>query len=363
MEAVVTTSKKHNFSAGPAILPAPVLQQAAAAVTDFGGMGLSILEISHRSAPFVAVLEESSALVKELLGLDDEWAVLFLTGGASSQFFMTAMNLLNDDQTACYVDTGTWSSKAIKEADAFGKVNVIASSQDKNFSYIPKDFSIPEDAAYLHLTSNNTIYGTQYHSWPATSVPFVCDMSSDIFSRPIDPNRYNLIYAGAQKNLGPAGTTLVIVRKDILGKVNRRIPTMLDYRTHIKKDSSFNTPPVYPIYVCMLTLRWIKEQGGLTAMEQHNVQKGKLIYDEIDRNACFEGVAATADRSLMNVTFVMKNPDMENSFLANCKEAGCVGVKGHRSVGGFRASIYNAMPMASVEVLVEVMRDFEKRNG
>ncbi len=363
MEAIIKTNKQYNFSAGPAILPQAVLAQAAAAVTDFNGMGLSILEISHRSEAFVDVLNEAAALVKELIGLDDSWAVLFLTGGASSQFYMTAMNLLKEEQPASYVDTGTWSAKAIKEAEAFGKINVLASSKDKNYSYIPKSYSVPNDAAYLHLTSNNTIFGTQYHWWPDTEVPFVCDMSSDIFSRTIDPDRFQLIYAGAQKNLGPAGATLVIVRKDVLGKVNRHIPTMLDYQTHIKKNSAFNTPPVYPIYVCMLTLRWIKELGGLEAMASHNQAKGKLLYDEIDDNPCFRGTAAKEDRSLMNATFVMTNPALDDRFAADCKAAGCVGIKGHRSVGGFRASIYNAMPMESVQVLVDVMRDFAKKHG
>ncbi|MEL6866374.1 MAG: 3-phosphoserine/phosphohydroxythreonine transaminase [Bacteroidota bacterium] len=351
--------KKHNFSAGPAILPASVLKQASEAAYDFNGMGLSILEISHRSAEFKAVLEEANALVSELLGLSDDYAVLFLTGGASSQFYMTAMNLLNEQDKACFVDTGSWSTKAIKEAKLFGQVEVLASSKESNFTYIPKDYTVPQDASYLHLTSNNTIFGTQYHQWPETKVPFVCDMSSDIFSRPIENiERFNLIYAGAQKNLGPAGTTLVIVRKDILGKVNRQIPTMLNYETHIAKDSAFNTPPVYPIYVCMLTMRWIKEMGGLTAMATHNKEKAALVYDEIDRNPLFEGTASREDRSLMNATFVMTNPDLEAAFLEAASEAGCVGVKGHRSVGGFRASIYNAMPKASVHQLVEVMQQF-----
>ncbi|MEM9921585.1 MAG: 3-phosphoserine/phosphohydroxythreonine transaminase [Bacteroidota bacterium] len=363
METIATTKKKHNFSAGPAILPASVLQEAAAAAANFNGMGLSILEISHRSAEFKAVLAESEALARELLGLSDDYAVLFLTGGASSQFFMAPLNILNNDQTACYVDTGSWSTKAIKEAKNYGQVNVLGSSKESNFTFIPKDYSVPDDARYLHLTSNNTIFGTQYHWWPETNVPFVCDMSSEIFSRPVDVNRFGLIYAGAQKNLGPAGTTMVIVRKDLLGKVERTIPTMLDYRTHIAKDSAFNTPPVYPIYVSMLTMRWVKSMGGVAAMQKHNEEKARLIYDELDNNPCFEGTAAKEDRSLMNVTFVTPSEEVEKTFLSLCEEAGCVGVKGHRSVGGFRASIYNAMQKESVQLLVDLMKEVAKSHG
>lgn len=358
MELVSKTIKKHNFSAGPAILPATVITEAAEAAKDFNGMGLSILEISHRSSEFVSVMEEAFSSTRDLLNLSDDYEVLFLTGGASSQFFMAAMNLLPQDGKAGYVNTGTWSTKAIKEAKSFGTISEVASSKDKNFSYVPKGYAIDEDFTYLHLTSNNTIFGTQQHEWPETNVPLVGDMSSDIFSRPIDTSRFGLIYAGAQKNLGPAGTTLVIVRKDILGKVKRDIPTMLDYNTHINKASSFNTPPVYPIYVCMLTMRWLKENGGLSAMEVKNKEKAALLYNEIDTNPLFKGVANTEDRSLMNVTFTLNNPDLEASFLEACNNAGCVGIKGHRSVGGFRASIYNAMPLESVQVLVDVMRDF-----
>ncbi|RMF32527.1 MAG: 3-phosphoserine/phosphohydroxythreonine transaminase [Bacteroidetes bacterium] len=352
--------KKHNFSAGPAILPAKVIRQASEAALEFNGMGLSLLEISHRSKEFVAVLDEAVALVRELLGLNDDWAVLFLTGGASSQFFMTAMNLLDEGDKAAYVDTGAWSSKAIKEARLFGRVEVIASSKDRNYSYIPKGFEVPADARYLHLTSNNTIFGTQYQNFPDSPVPIVCDMSSDIFSRPIDIEPFGLIYAGAQKNLGPAGTTLVLVRKDLLGKVQRTLPTMLDYQTHIAKNSSFNTPPVFPIYVCMLTLRWLKELGGLPAIAQHNEQKARLLYEEIDQNPCFRGTAEREDRSRMNATFVLAEgyESLEGKFLDSCRDAGIVGIKGHRSVGGFRASIYNAMPLESVQVLVQVMQEF-----
>ena len=353
--------KKHNFYAGPAILPAPVLTQAAQAVQEFDGSGLSILEISHRSAGFVAVLDEIESLVRELFNVGADYKVMFLTGGASSQFYMSAMNLLAENETAAFLDTGAWSTKSIKEAKNFGNVNVLASSSDKNYNYIPKGYDIPEDSKYLHLTSNNTIFGTQIHNWPETKVPFVCDMSSDIFSRSIDINKFSLIYAGAQKNTGPAGVTLAIVREELLGKTGRQIPTMLDYRTHIAKNSSFNTPPAYPIYVSMLTLRWLKNLGGVSAIEAMNNDKANLLYNEIDRNPLFKGAAATEDRSLMNVTFVMEDDSMNEVFSAAANEAGCVGIKGHRSVGGFRASIYNAMPKDSVQVLVDVMKEFERK--
>jgi len=362
MDSVIV-KKKHNFFAGPAIIPAPVLKQAAAAVENFADMGLSILEISHRSAQFTEVMDNAVSLTKELLNINDDYEVLFLTGGASSQFYMTAMNILPSDGTAGYVDTGTWSTKAIKEAKHFGNVEVVASSADKNFSYIPKEYSLPSNLNYLHLTSNNTIFGTQMKSFPKLPIPLVCDMSSDIFSREFDINKFGIVYAGAQKNLGPAGTTLVIVRKDLLGKVERAIPTMLDYNTHIKKNSSFNTPPAYPIYVCMLTMQWLKDNGGVPAMAAKNEAKGKLLYDEIDNNPLFKGVAAKEDRSLMNVTFNLHNEELAPAFLEDCAAAGCVGVKGHRSVGGFRASIYNAMPIESVQVFVDVMRDFRSKFG
>lgn len=350
--------KKHNFYAGPAILPASVMAEAAQSVVDFEGIGLSILEISHRSKECTAMLEEAEALVRELLGLTDGYAVLFLTGGASTQFFTVAHNLLNEDLKAAYVDTGSWSSKAIKEAKEYGQLEVLASSKDKNFSYVPKGYDIPEDLAYLHLTSNNTIFGTQLKEFPATEVPLVCDMSSDIFSRPLDISRFGIIYAGAQKNLGPAGVTLVILKKDLLSKIQRTMPTMLNYSTHVEKKSTFNTPPVFPIYVSMLTLRWLKANGGLAAMAARNEEKAQLLYDEIDSNPLFEGVAAKEDRSLMNVTFVMSagNEGLTDKFLADCAAAGCIGVKGHRSVGGFRASIYNAMPKEGVQTLVDVMK-------
>lgn len=355
--------KKHNFNPGPAILPQSVMQQASEACLDFEGTGLSILEISHRSKEFDAVLDQAVASVKELLGADDSYAVLFLGGGASTQFFMTAMNLLDENKMAAYVDTGSWSSKAIKEAKLFGKVNVLASSKESNYTYIPKEYSVPSDATYLHLTSNNTIFGTQYHWWPETNVPIVCDMSSDIFSRPVDIERFGLIYAGAQKNMGPAGVTLVVVRKDMLGKVSRTMPSMLNYQTHVENNSSYNTPPVFPIYVSNLMLDWIKNNGGLEAMAARNQEKADLLYTEVDANPLFHCPVAKEDRSHMNAIFIAKDEAHEKPFLNACKEAGIEGIKGHRSAGGFRASMYNAMEKESVEVLVEVMQDFAQKNG
>lgn len=356
--------KMHNFSAGPAILPASVMAEAAEGVRNLNGSGLSILEISHRSAAFTAIIEEAEALVRELLNLSDAYAVLFLSGGASTQFYQAPMNLLNDGETAGYADTGAWSDKAIKEAKHFGNVQVVASSKADNYTYIPRGYNIPAGLKYLHLTSNNTIFGTQYHWWPETDAPLVCDMSSDMLSRPIPVEKFGLIYAGAQKNLGPAGVTLVLVRKDLLGTAKRHIPTMLDYKVHIENGSLYNTPPAFPIYVTMLTLRWIKAMGGLTAMAAHNEAKAKVLYDEIDANPLFRGaVTEPADRSLMNVTFVTEQPGHEKPFLDAAKAAGLVDIKGHRSVGGFRASIYNAMPPESIQVLVDLMRDFAAKNG
>lgn len=354
---------KYNFYAGPAILPKEVMAKAAESVKDLGGSGLSILEISHRSKEVAAVMENAVALVKELLGIGDDFEVLFLQGGASSQFYMTAMNMLGAFESAGYVDTGAWSKKAITEAMAFGHVNVLASSEDKNYNYIPKGYDIPSDLKYVHMTSNNTIFGTQFQDLPDTNVPLVCDASSDIFSRPLDMSKFGILYAGAQKNLGPAGVTLAIINKAFLAKQARETPTMLNYNTHVKKASAFNTPPVFPIYVSMLTLEWIKANGGLAAMATKNNEKAKLLYDEIDRNPLFKGSAAIEDRSLMNVCFLPENEDHTTAFLDKCAEAGCVGVKGHRSVGGFRASIYNAMPIEGVQTLVKVMQDFESANG
>ena len=356
--------KKHNFSAGPAILPASVLEEAARGVLNINDSGLSILEISHRSKDFIAIAAQAEQLVRELLNLSDEYAVMFLSGGASTQFFMAPMNLLNDDDTACYVNTGSWADKAAKEAQNFGKIETLASSKDQNYTFIPRGWEVPAHAKYLHLTSNNTIYGTQYHWWPDTQVPIVCDMSSDMFSRNIPVEKFGLIYAGAQKNMGPAGATLVIVRKDLLGKVTRTIPSMLQYTTHIDNDSMYNTPPVYAIYVSMLTMKWIKEQGGLTAMEAHNQAKGDLFYNELDANPLFHGtVTVKEDRSLMNPTFLAINEEVDKAFDTAAKAAGIDGIRGHRSVGGFRASMYNAMPLEGVQVLVDVMKDIAQKMG
>jgi phosphoserine aminotransferase len=358
--------KPHNFSPGPAILPAPVLKEAAKAVTNYNGIGLSLLELSHRGPEFTAIIEEANALMTELLELPEDYKVLWLTGGASSQFYMAPMNLLNEGETAAYIDSGVWANKAIKEAKLFGNVDVIASSKADNYTYIPKKFTVARGTKYLHITSNNTIYGTQWAKFPKSPVPMVCDMSSDFLSRPFDARNFGLIYAGAQKNLGPAGTTVAIVREDLLGTVQRTMPSMLDYRTFIKENSLYNTPPVYPIYVCMLTLRWIKKNGGVKGMQRRNKIKGGLLYNEIDRNPLFKGtVTDKADRSLMNVCFVMeeKYAALEKEFMQECKAHGMSGLGGHRSVGGFRASIYNAMPKASVQALVDLMADFAKRKG
>lgn len=354
---------KYNFYAGPAILPKEVMAKAAESVKDLGGTGLSILEISHRSKEVTEIMENATSLTKELLGIGDDFEVLFLQGGASSQFYMTAMNMLGAFEKAGYVDTGAWSKKAITEAMAFGHIDVLATSKDTNYNYVPKGFDIPSDLKYLHVTSNNTIFGTQMQDFPDTEVPLVCDASSDIFSRPLDMSKFGILYAGAQKNLGPAGVTLAIINKEFLKSQARETPTMLNYNTHVKKASAFNTPPVFAIYVSMLTLEWIKANGGLSAMEKRNVEKAKVLYDEIDRNSMFKGSAAIEDRSMMNVCFLPENEDHTASFLEKCAAAGCIGVKGHRSVGGFRASIYNAMPKEGVETLVGVMKDFESANG
>lgn len=353
---------KHNFGAGPGILPHEVLKQAAQAVVDFNGMGLSLLEISHRAPEFEAVLDEAVKLVKELLNVPEGYSVLFLQGGASTQFAMAPYNLLPSDGKAVYVESGVWANKALKEAKYFGEVEVIATSKESNFTFIPKDYTVPADAAYLHLTSNNTIYGTQLHQFPASPIPVVCDMSSDIFSRKINVADFGLIYAGAQKNMGPAGTTLVIVKDEILGKVDRKIPSMFNYKVHADNGSMYNTPPVFAIYVSMLTLRWVKSKGGVEALAAENKAKSKALYAEIDRNPLFKPVCATEDRSDMNVCFVMENPELEKPFLKLCDERGIVGVKGHRSVGGFRASIYNALPITSVHALIDVMQEFEEKN-
>ena len=353
----------HNFNAGPSILPKEVFEEASKAVLNFSNTGMSILEVGHRTSAFQAVMDEAVALVKELMHLDADHEVLFLQGGASMQFMQVPINLLDDNETAAYADTGTWSSKAIKEAKFFGKVEVVCSSKESNYNFIPKDFSIPNDAKYFHITTNNTIFGTQWQQIPKSSVQLIADMSSDVFSRVIDFNSFDVIYAGAQKNMGPAGVTLVVVNKNSLGKVKRNIPTMLDYRTHIKEGSMFNTPPVFAVYVSMLTLRWLKSLGGIAAVEKLNNAKAELIYTEIDNNPIFKGTAAKEDRSKMNACFVMKNPELEPKFMEHAKQLGITGIKGHRSVGGFRASIYNALPLSSVEVLVKAMQDFAKANA
>jgi len=351
--------KKHNFSAGPCILPQEVFEKASAAIMDFNNTGLSILEISHRSEAFVSVIEEARALVLELLGLQDKgYQALFLHGGASMQFLMVAYNLL--EKKAAYTNTGTWSSKAIKEAKLFGEVVEVASSKDKNFNYIPKDYIIPTDTDYFHCTSNNTIYGTQMKTFPKTQVPLVCDMSSDILSRTLDFSQFDLIYAGAQKNMGPAGVTLVVVKEEILGKVARQIPSMMNYQVHIEKDSMFNTPSVFAVYTSLLNLQWLKKLGGIAGIEDKNTKKAALLYDEIDRNPLFKGFAEKEDRSIMNPTFNLAEGADKTTFDKLWKEANINGINGHRSVGGYRASMYNAMPIESVQVLVDVMQHFEK---
>jgi phosphoserine aminotransferase len=355
--------KKINFSAGPAILPQSVINQAADAIRDYNGTGLSLIEVSHRGKDFIQTMDQAVSLTKELLGISDEFEVLFLQGGASLQFYQVPLNLLAEGTTAGYINTGTWSEKAIKEAKLVGNVQVLASSEDKNHSYIPKAFDIPSDLSYVHYTSNNTIFGTQFQSLPETSVKLISDMSSDIFSRPIDIDRYDLIYAGAQKNIGPAGVVLVIVRKEALNRIAKKLPSMLDYRIHAANDSMFNTPPVFATYTTMLTLQWIKDNGGLAAMATHNEAKSKIIYDAIDGSSLFIGHAVKEDRSHMNVTFNIAKPELEDAFSELCKKAGLDGLKGHRSVGGFRASIYNAMSLEGVQLLADVMKDFEQKNS
>jgi phosphoserine aminotransferase len=348
----------HNFNAGPSILPKEVFQQAAEAVLNYNDSGLSILELGHRTASFEAVMSEARALVKELMQLDDQHEVLFLHGGASTQFMQVPMNLLDDKETAAYADTGVWGTKAIKEAKLFGKVEVVCTGKESNYTIIPKDFAVPNDATYFHITTNNTIYGSQWQKIPYTSIPLVADMSSDIFSRVIDFNRFDLLYAGAQKNMGPAGVNLVVVKKSILGKIKRTIPTIMDYRNHINEGSMLNTPPVFSVFVCMLTLRWLKAQGGVAAIEKLNEAKANLLYNEIDANPFFRGTVDKADRSKMNVCFVMNDPTLEKSFLSLTKEKNIIGIEGHRLVGGFRASLYNALPISSVTVLVNAMKEF-----
>lgn len=349
----------HNFNAGPSILPREVFEEASKAILNFNNSGLSILEIGHRTPLFESVMDEARLLVRELMSLDDDHEVLFLHGGATVQFMQVPMNLLNENETAAYSDTGVWSTKAIKEAKLFGNVAVVASSKEKNYNFIPKDNVIPEGANYFHITTNNTIYGTQWQSAPKVNVPLIADMSSDILSRQLDFNSFDLIYAGVQKNMGAAGTNLVVVNKNILGKMTRPIPSIMDYRNHIKEKSMLNTPPVFAVYVSMLTLRWLKKMGGIQAIEKINNAKAELLYNTIDHSSIFTATVAKEDRSKMNVSFVMDDKEMEKKFLEFAQKNNIYGIKGHRLVGGFRASLYNALPLSSVEYLVEKMEEFE----
>jgi len=353
--------KKHNFYAGPSIMPEFTKEKTAEATINFEGTGLSVMEISHRSKEFTAVMSEARQLTKELLEVPDGYSVLFLQGGASLQFLMVPYNLMKSK--SAYLNTGSWATKAIKEAKYFGEVVEVASSKDANFTYIPREYEVPADAGYLHITTNNTIYGTELMEMPDVDIPLAADMSSDIFSRPVDVSKFDVIYAGAQKNLGPSGVALVIVRDDALGKADRVIPTMLNYKTHIDKDSMFHTPATLPVFSCLQTLRWLKEKGGVEAIEKINIEKANMLYNEVDRNKLFiPTVKNEKDRSRMNVTFVMapEYAELENDFLEFASQKGMVGIKGHRSVGGFRASVYNAMPVESVNALIETMQDFEK---
>ncbi len=355
--------KIHNFSAGPSILPKEVFEKAAQAILNLDNSGLSVLEISHRSKAFIAIMEEAKALTLELMQLEGKgYEALFLQGGSSMEFLRVPYNLLAQNQTAAYLDTGVWSSNAIKEAQSFGTVNVVESSKNENYTYIPKIYSIPEESAYFHCTSNNTIYGTQIHNFPETKVPVICDMSSDIFSREIDYSYFDLIYAGAQKNMGPAGVTLIVVKKDILGNADRKIPTLLDYQKHIAAESMLNTPPVFAIYTSLLNLKWLKANGGIAQIAKKNHEKAALLYAEIDRNPLFVGTAKEEDRSIMNATFLLKDSSQAEKFAKICDSKEISGIIGHRSVGGYRASMYNALPIESVQVLVDAMNELEQNN-
>jgi phosphoserine aminotransferase len=360
------TAGKLNFGAGPSILPKEVFEEASQAVINFNDTGLSILEIGHRTKLFQPVIEEAIATLKELMQLDSDHEVLYLHGGASTQFFQVPMNLLDEKAMAAYTDTDIWGAKAIKEARLFGKVDVVASSKEKNYTYLPKNFTVDPSSVYLHLTTNNTIYGTQWQDLSLfynKNVPLVADMSSDILSRKIDFNRFALIYAGAQKNIGAAGVNIVVVNKNVLGKVSRQIPTMMDYRNHIEAGSLLNTPPVFAIYVCMLTLRWLKNNGGIAFAEKRNEAKAKLFYETLDSSSIFKGTVAKEDRSKMNAVFVLDNPETEKEFSALCEKEGMVGVKGHRTTGGFRVSMYNAMSLEGVEALTDLMKYFEQKKA
>lgn len=353
----------HNFNAGPSILPHTVFEEASQAILNFNHTGLSILEIGHRTSLFEEVLNEAVALVKELMKLDENKEVIFLHGGASTQFFQLPMNYLSKDKKAAYLDAGVWGTKAIKEAKRFGQVDVVASSKDKNYTYIPKDYAVPHESVYFHYTTNNTIEGTQMHSIPNLSMPLVADMSSDILSREMDFNRFAFIYAGAQKNIGAAGVNLVVVDKKFLEKSSSTVPSMMDYKQHVSNGSMLNTPPVFAIYVCLLTLRWLKTMGGVAGIEKINQQKASLLYNTLENIPLFHLPVAKEDRSLMNAVFTMNNEELEKKFLALCKEQGMVGVKGHRSVGGFRVSMYNALPLSSVEAFVALIQDFGNKHA
>ncbi len=353
--------RKHNFGAGPGILPESVIRKTQEALYDFNGIGMGIMEISHRSKDFEGVLNRTKALVRELLSVPDTHDILFLQGGATQQFAMIPMNFLKT--RAAYLDQGAWSAKAIKEARNIGEVLVLASSRDKNYSYQPRNYIIPEDADYLHICSNETIHGTQVHTFPESPIPLICDMSSDIFSRRIDVSKFDLIYAGAQKNMGPAGVTLVIIKKDRAGTHGKKLPAFFDYKTHLDNNSLYNTPPVTAILVCMYMLEWLREQGGVEGIEKINQEKAALIYRELDTNPMFCGTAASEDRSLMNACFLLNDSSLEEEFLKATQQVNITGIKGHRSVGGFRASMYNALPLESVKVLVETMREFSRVNA
>ena len=360
------TSAIHNFNAGPSILPGQVFEEASRAIIDFNNTGLSILEIGHRTALFQVVVDEARSLVKELMKLDEEHEVLFLHGGASTQFMQVPMNLLNEQDLAAYTDTGIWATKAIKEAKLFGHVEIVCSSKEKGYVFLPKEFHVPQTVKYLHLTTNNTIHGTQWQDlsiFYEKAVPLVADMSSDVLSRVIDFNKFDLIYAGAQKNIGAAGVNMVVVNKNILGKAVRPLPSMMDYRNHIEAGSLLNTPPVFAIYVCMLTLRWLKETGGIVSIEEINNKKAKLFYEILDSLPVFKGLVEQEDRSKMNACFIIENADLEKEFLQLCKDEGMIGVKGHRITGGFRVSMYNALPLESVKAITDLMKQFAVRKG
>jgi phosphoserine aminotransferase len=355
--------KLHNFNSGPSILPQTVLEQASHAIHNFNNTGLSILEIGHRTSHFQEVIHNAIASVKKLMQLDDQYEVLFLHGGATTQFMQVPMNLLDDGKTAAYCDNGIWGSKAIKEASLFGNVVVAASSADKNYTYLPKNLQFPDTASYLHITTNNTVEGTQWHQYPTTHVPLIADMSSDIFSRPIDFKKFSLIYAGAQKNMGAAGVNMLVIKKDILGKIQRRIPTIMNYQKHIEAGSLMNTPPVFAVYVSMLTLKWIEDEGGLIEMGKRSIERATLLYNTLDSLPIFKSNIAKEDRSEMNAVFFIEDENLQNQFLDECKQEGFIGVKGYRTVGGVRVSMYNALPVSSVSAMTDLMKSFAAKHG